>query len=133
MLAVVMILILLGCSSAQDAITPCWIPERMGEYTGEPMKLFMPYTTIADAKRLAEFMAYESETRQIDFMRLSEDDIRYVDMMQKIQRGHLRRAAELKQELFSPTGTGSILLGMLPAGILGSVLIRRPGDVKKTA
>jgi len=133
MLAVAMILILLGCSSMQDAVTPEWIPKDVGLYTGQPMTSIMPYTTIADAKRLGVWIDYVSTGYQIQFERLSENDLRKVANMKKIQRGHHRRAAELKNEMFSPTGTGSILLGMLPAGILGSVLIRRPGDVKKTA
>lgn len=130
-LAVVVILVLLGCAAMQEAVTPCHIDSRMGAYTGEPMTSYMPYTTIADAKRLKEFMAYKSETRQIDFMRLSEDDIRYVDLMQKVQRGHLRRAAALKDTLFSPTGPGSILLGMIPALGIGAFAISKPGDKKQ--
>ncbi|MHC4464506.1 MAG: hypothetical protein ACYS30_24210, partial [Planctomycetota bacterium] len=120
MLAAAMILILLGCSSMQDAVTPCWIDARVGEYTGEPLTSIMPYTTIADSKRLDVFMKYQHDLNQVNYLYQMDRDVDYVDLIQKVQRGHNRRAAELKGEIFSPTGTGSILLGMLPAGILGS-------------
>lgn len=129
-LAVAVVLIMLSCSAAQDSVTPCWISKIIGEYTGEPMRAFMPYTTIADAKRLALYLTYTHQSNQIDFMRLSEDDVRHVGLLQEIQAGHLQRAAQLKDTLFSPAGPGSMLLGMLPMLGIG-IAIRRPGDISK--
>lgn len=129
-LAVTVVLIMLGCSAAQDSVTPCWIDKRIGKYTGEPMTSLMPWTTIADSERLAIYMRYAHDKNQVGYLRLSEDDVDYVGVMQRIQIGHDQRAAQLKDTLFSPHGPGSMLLGMLP--ILGiGIAIRRPGDVSK--
>lgn len=132
-LSVLLLVALIGCSGFQDGIVPCWIEQRVGDYTGEPMTSALPYTTIADAKRQMDFMQYVHDTKQLGFLRLSENDVRFVRQMNKIQTGHLDRAQELRDNVFFPTGPGGLLLAMLPALAIGKYGLSNPSDKKKIA
>jgi len=129
--SVLFLVALIGCSGFQDGLTPCWIDKRVGEYTGEPMTNVMPYTTIADAKRQMAFMEYVHETNQLGYLRLSEDDVRHVEMMVKIQTEHLQRAQELRDNVFNANGPGGLLLAMLPALAIGKYGLSNPSDKKE--
>jgi hypothetical protein len=123
--------VMLSCASFQNAVTPCWIEQDVGNYTGEDMTSILPYTTIADAERLQVYLTYTHQSNQIEFMRLSEDDVRKVDLLMGIQKGHIQRAAELKEQLFSATGPGGLLAAFLPGLGLGAFLIPRKKDTVK--
>jgi hypothetical protein len=129
--SVLLLVALIGCSTFQDSIIPCWIEERVGNYTEEPMTSILPYTTIADAERQMDFMQYVHETKQLGYLRLSEDDERFVQQMNKIQTDHLIRAQELRDNIFNEDGAGGLLLSTLLGGTLGWTLLSKPSDKKE--
>ncbi len=106
-LASLILVVLLGCSTVLDAVTPCYIPEQL-EYTGELWSP-VPYTTLWDAERIA---------RRTYFL-LEELDI------------GITAAREFQHHLFNPTGPLGLLLVGGPAFGLGSLLISKPKDKKR--
>lgn len=129
--ASVSLAIILGCSAAQDAVTPCVIGEDAHNYTGQPLKKFMPYTTLLDSKRIAAWTDYTHEGRQAEHRRAAEDD----DMLYGFLKGriaiHQQGAMQFQQTVFSPEGPLGMLFVGLPFGTLGALLIKRPGDKSK--
>lgn len=127
-LVITLLIGFLGCAAFQDAVTPCWIDEGVGEYTGEPLKSIMPYTTLADEARLRIMMNYTHDTNQIHLVRQSEDDVRWVGLLRDVQIGHRRRAESLKETIFDPEGGVGVLVATLLGGTVGATLIPRKRD-----
>lgn len=114
---IAMLFVSAGC--IQDAITPCYINEEAANWAGEPTKMFLPYTTLWDAKRV---------DRAID----------YKLTIEKIKAGHYKNisnisilaAEDLKSTIFSPDGALSLLLVGGPSLAAGALFIPRPKDRK---
>ncbi len=109
------LVIILGCSSFQDAVTPCYIPEEVIKSTGTNLPLIsgMPYTSLFDARYVKTKLYYQY---------LLHNNL----MTTSIQASEM-----FQQKIFSPSGPLALLL---PTGLgltLGSLLIRRPQDKKE--
>lgn len=125
-LCVVVLVVILGCVSFQDAITPCYIPPDLIAYAGmeSQIPLLLPFTTLFDL---------EVVLLKMDFVYTME--IAKTEMEYKYLRGigafHRAGGQELKAKLFSPTGVISTLIPSLAAGTLGTMLLSKPKDKKK--
>ena len=119
-LMVMALAVMFCCSACQDVITPTYVNEEAAEWAGTTTKLFMPYTTLWDAKRVG---------RAID----------YKLTIEKIKGGYYKgitniailAGEEIKTTLFSSEGPIGLLMPLLVGGGLGGMLIKRPGDKSK--
>ncbi len=114
------LVVMFGCSSFQEVITPTYVSEDAAAWANTPTRLLMPYTTLLDARRV---------NRAIDF-KLTIEKIKggYYKNMTNLS---IIAGEELKTTLFSPEGPVGLALPMLFGGTLGALLIPRPGDKKK--
>ncbi len=119
-ICILALVVMFGCSSFQDVITPTYISEDAAAWVDTPTKLLMPYTTLFDAKRI---------NRAIDF-KLTIERIKG-GYYKSITNLSIMAGEELKTTLFSPQGPVGLALPMLFGGTLGALLIPRPGDKKK--
>jgi hypothetical protein len=123
LLTVIMVMglaVMFGCSALQEIITPTYVSKEAAEWANTTSKLFMPYTTLWDAKRVGAAIDYK----------LTIEKIRggYYKNMTNLA---IFAGEELKTTLFSPEGPIGMLLPMLFGGGLGAMLIKRPGDKSK--
>lgn len=119
-LMILCLAVLFGCSAFQEVITPTYVDEDAAAWAGVSPKMMMPYTTLFDAKRVAA---------AIDFRLTIE---RFTGGYYKsITNLSILAGEEFKATLFSPEGPVGLLLPTLFGGVLGSMLIKRPGDKSK--
>ena len=57
--------VMFGCSAFQDVITPTYVSEAAAEWADTTAKLFMPYTTLWDAKRVGAAIDYKITIERI--------------------------------------------------------------------
>lgn len=112
--------VMFGCSAFQDVITPTYVSEEAAEWADTTAKLFMPYTTLWDAKRVGMAIDYK-----ITIGRFKGG---YYKSMTNLA---ILAGEDIKTTLFSPEGPVGLLLPMLFGGGLGAMLIKRPGDKSK--
>jgi len=118
--AVLGLALMFGCSALQDVLTPTYIDKKAAEWADTSPKLFMPYTTLFDAKRVAGAIDYKFT-------------------IAKIQHGYYRgitaasilAGEEFKQIVFSPDGPVGLLLPTIFGGTLAAMLIPRKKDLDK--
>ena len=120
---------LMGACAVQDYLVPCYIDERVGEYTGAPLTNGL-YTTIADAKRLGKEMNYVSVEKREALLQEVEKNSRLHAFMVDILSDNLIDANVLRETVFGPTGIVSAMTGLLGLGA-GAMFIKRPGDRRK--
>lgn len=119
-LAGIIALVFVGAGCVQDAVTPAYVSEEAAEWAGVPTKLFLPYTTLWDAKRV--FIA-----------------INYKLTMAEITAGHYKNITklsisageELRGVIFNPNGILSLLMVGGPMCALGAYGISKPKDRKE--
>jgi hypothetical protein len=115
-----LLIVFVGSSCVQDAIVPAYVNEDAAEYAGEPTKLFMPYTTLFDAKRIAAKLEYVHAIENVKY-----------GFYQNVTDLSVISGEQLKQTIFSPEGPIGLLAPMLLGGTFGALVIPRPGDKKK--
>ncbi len=121
--------LMVGCAM-QDYLVPCYIDKQVGEYADAEMTSLLPFTTIADAKRLGREMNYVSvEKREALLQEIEKDGRRHANLTEGHQL-NLIDANALRKTLFSPTGAVSALAGLVGLGA-GTFLLKRPGDLRK--
>jgi len=108
-LAGIIALVFIGCTTVQDAITPCYIPPELGKFVDEPMTSFVPYTTVFDAERILRKMQYLASGLRISII----------------------GAREFQRNVFNPTGPLGLLLVGGPMCALGAYGISKPKDKKE--
>jgi len=108
-LASLILVVLLGCSTVLDAITPCYIPPELGKFVNEPMTTFVPYTTVFDAERMLRKTQY---------------------LLGGLQIG-MEGAREFQRNVFDPTGPLALLFVGGPALAIGALGISKPKDKQK--
>lgn len=113
---------ILGCSMFQDVITPCYINKNCATYADTPLKMFTPYTSLFDAKRIAAKMEYINAVGTLKYAFLKE----VLDLS-------IVGSEQFKQKVFDPTGPIGGLLLALPSFGLGALLVSKPEDKKKIA
>ncbi len=104
-----------GCSSFQDVLTPCYIPEEVIESTDVNIPLIphMPYTSLFDARYVKTKMYY-----------------RYL-LYDNLMTGSIQASEKFQSMVFSPTGPIGLMFPTLMGGTLGALLISKPDDKKK--
>lgn len=114
------LIIMFGCSAVQDAITPTYVNEEAAQWAGTTPKLFMPYTTLFDAKRIGMAIDYKLTIEKIKGG--------YYKSMTNLG---IAAGEEIKATVFSPEGPIGLLLPTLFGGTLGAMLISKPSDKKQ--
>lgn len=127
----ILLVAMLGCAGMIDSIMPNYIERDAAAYANEPIKSFMPWTTIKDAERVLLKMNFMFETNQILYNRMKLDDKRLHQRLSEVQMRHIEDAKELRDAVFDPSAPGGLLLATLLGGTFGALAIPRPGDEKK--
>ncbi len=122
---------LISCASVQDAVAPMYIDPEVGEYTGESMTSWMPWTSIWDGDRLAAKMKFLHEANLTELTRAAEDDTKYYGFLNDALILDRQDAVALRSAVFSPDGPLSMLLIGLPTFGLGALLVSKPEDKKR--
>lgn len=125
---VVFIALMVGCVM-QDYLSPMYIDKRIGECTGAKMTSLLPFTTIADGKRLGRELNFISVEKREAWLQAIEKDGRLQAFLSDSIAVNLISAQELQKTLFSPTGVFGAMTGLMGLGA-GAMFIRRPGDLR---
>jgi len=120
---------LMGACAMQDYLVPCYVDERVGEYTDANMTSLMPFTTIADAKRLGKELNFVGVEKREVLLGEIKKDSRLKAFLADSVADNLIPAEALRETLFSPTGVFGALTGLMGLGA-GAMFIRRPGDLR---
>ena len=123
-LSILGLTIVLGCSSFQDVLTPCYIPPGSIDYADTNATTLLPYTTVFDARRVGFKMDFIHAVNQ------TTDKMRY-NYLKGMNSFHITAAEELQAKIFSPEGPIGLLFPTLMGGTLGALLISKPNDKKK--
>jgi len=119
--------LMVGCAF-QDYLTPCFVDERVAEYTGAELTNG-PFTSIADAKRLGREMNFISVEKREAWLQEIEKNSRLHAFLADSIAVNLIPAQELQKTLFSPTGVFGAMTGLMGLGA-GAVFFKRPGDLR---
>lgn len=122
--SILLLIVILGCASFQDVITPCYISPAVIDYADANGTSILPWTTLFDARRIAAKMDFVHSLRQMS------DRIRYT-YLKGISQFHIAGAEELKTSLFSPTGPLALIVPTGLAATAGALLFSKPTDKKK--
>ncbi|MBA7654812.1 hypothetical protein ES703_62705 [subsurface metagenome] len=122
--SILCLLIVLGCASFQDALTPCYVSPAVIDYADANGTSILPWTTLFDAKRIGAKMDYVHSWNQLS------DKMKY-EYLSGIHRFHIAGADELKTSLFSPTGPLALIVPTGLAATAGALLFSKPTDKKK--
>lgn len=114
------LLLFIGSSCIQDGITPAFVDKGAAAWAGVPTKMFMPYTTLWDVKRVLAAMDFK----------FAKEEIKH-GYFSGIMNVSKFAGTELKTTIFSPTGPVAALAAGIPGLALGAYLIPRPKDKKK--
>jgi len=122
--SIVLLVILLGCASFQDALTPCYVSPAVIKYADANETSILPWSTLFDAKRITAKMNFVHAWNQI------ADRMEY-EYLSGIHQFHIAGAEELKTSLFDPTGPLALLIPTSLAATAGALLFSKPTDKKK--
>jgi hypothetical protein len=126
---VLFVALMVGCAM-QDYLVPCYVDERVGEYTDANMTSLLPFTTIADAKRLGKELNFVGVEKREAFLEAVKKDSRLKAFLANSVSDNLIPAEALRETLFGPTGVFGAATGMLGLGA-GWMFLKRPGDLRK--
>jgi len=115
---------MLGCASMMDMITPAYISKEAMVYSDANIPHYLPYTSLFDARHLEYSLDYTH------LLNTLKEDAEY-GFHKQITKLHISAAESFQQKMFSPTGPIGLMFPTLFGGVLGSLLIRRPGDKTK--
>jgi len=119
-LAGLVTLLFVGAGCMQDIVTPAYINESAAEWANVPTKLFMPYTTLWDAKRVAIAIDYKITIERIKG-----------GYYKNIINLSVLAGEELKNTIFAPDGLLSLLMIGGPTFAAGSLFVSKPKDKKE--
>lgn len=129
--AATLLALMFGCAVLQDAVTPCEIGQEAGDYTGQSLKKYMPYTTVLDAERIDAWMDYTYEQKQAMLRRAMEDDDAWYAFLIGRSTVHRQGALQFQHTMFSPEGAVGLLFPAIFGTTLGALLIPKPVIKKK--
>jgi len=109
-----------GAGCIQDAVTPTYVDQDAAEWAGVPTKLFLPWSTLWDAKRLANAIDYKLTIERIKG-----------GYYKSITNLSVLAGEELKNTVFAPDGLLSLLMIGGPTLALGAYGISKPKDKKE--
>jgi len=119
-LAGIISLTFIGAGCVQDAVTPAYVSEEAAEWAGVPTKIFLPYTSIWDARRVANAIDYKLTIERIKG-----------GYYKNITNLSILAGEELRDTVFAPDGLLSLLLIGGPTFAAGSFLVSKPKDRKE--
>lgn len=119
-LAGLIAVVFIGAGCVQDVVTPCYISEEVAEWANVPTKLFMPYTTLWDARRVANAIDYKLTIEKIKG-----------GYYKNITNISILASEEFKGVVFAPDGFLSLLLIGGPTLALGAYGVSKPKDKKE--
>ncbi|MBA7589500.1 hypothetical protein ES708_31585 [subsurface metagenome] len=123
-ITIILLIVLLGCASLQDVITPCYISPAAIKYADANETSILPWTTLFDAKRISAKMNFVYLWRQLS------NRMKY-EYLNGITEFHIGAAEELKVSMFDPTGPLALLIPTSLAATAGALLFSKPSDKKK--
>lgn len=123
-LSVFCLIVVLGCASFQDVLTPCRVSPAAARYADTNETSILPWTTLFDAKRILMKLDYVHTKTQLT------DTLEY-EYHKGITRFHEAAGEELKATLFEPTGPIGLLVTSALGGTAGALLLSKPTDKKK--
>ena len=112
--------VFIGAGCIQDIITPTYVDQNAAEWADVPTKLFLPYSTLWDAKRLARAIDYKLTIERIKG-----------GYYKNITNLSILAGEELKNTVFAPDGLLSLFLIGGPFTALGAFAISKPKDRKE--
>lgn len=119
-LAGIISLVFIGAGCIQDAVTPAYVSIDAAEWANVPTKLFLPYTSLWDAKRLANAIDYKLTIERIKG-----------GYYKNITNLSILAGEEFKNTVFATDGLLSLLLIGGPTFAMGSLLVSKPKDKKE--
>ena len=119
-LITVIVLMFIGAGCVQDAVTPAYVNEEAAEWANVPTKMFLPYTTLWDAKRLSNAIDYKLTIERIKGGYYKE-----------VTNLSILAGEELKNTVFAPDGLLSLLLIGGPVFAAGAYGVSKPKDKKE--
>ncbi len=120
MLVGIISLVFIGAGCVQDIITPAFIDQDAAEWANVPTKLFLPYSTLWDAKRLAGAIDYKLTIERIKG-----------GYYKNITNLSILAGEEFKNTVFAPGGLLSTLMVGGPFLAAGAMFIPRSKDRKE--
>lgn len=116
----ILLLLFVGSSCVQDLIIPTYVDEDAAKWAGVPVNMFLPWSTLWDAKRVALFIQFKKQQYMIE-----------AGFYENITAISVAGAEEIGDIIFSPNGLGMILPASL-AGVLGVIgggrYVKRPEE-----
>lgn len=119
-LAGIIALVFVGAGCVQDVVTPAYVNKDAAEWANVPTKLFLPYTSLWDAKRVAGAIEYKFSLERVR-----------CGYYQNVMNLSIVAGEELKSVVFNPNGILSLLMVGGPALALGTYGISKPKDKKE--
>ena len=119
-LAGLIAVVFIGASGCQDIITPAYVDKDAAEWANVPTKLFLPYSTLWDAKRLSNAIDYKLTIEKIKG-----------GYYKNITNISILASEEFKDVVFNPNGILSLLMIGGPMCALGAYGISKPKDKKE--
>lgn len=119
-LAGLIAVIFIGAAGCQDIITPAYVDKDAAEWAGVPIRLFLPYSTLWDAKRLINAIDYKLTIEKIKG-----------GYYKNITNISILASEEFKDVVFNPNGLLSLLMVGGPMCALGAYGISKPKDKKE--
>lgn len=119
-LAGIISLVFIGAGCIQDIITPAYVNVDAAEWADVPTNLFLPWSTLWDAKRLSNAIDYKLTIERIKG-----------GYYKDITNLSILAGEDFKNTIFAPDGLLSLLLIGGPTFAAGSFLISKPKDRKE--
>ena len=119
-LAGLIAVIFIGAAGCQDIITPAYVDKDAAEWANVPTRLFLPYSTLWDAKRLSNAIDYKLTIEKIKG-----------GYYKNITNISILASEEFKDVVFNPNGLLSLLMIGGPMCALGAYGISKPKDRKE--
>jgi len=116
-LAGLIALAFVGAGCIQDIVTPAHVSKEAAKWADVPTKLYLPYTSLADAKRVAMAIDYKLTIEKIK-----------AGYYKNITNISILAGEEFKDTVFSPDGALSLLLVGGPLFAAGVYGVSKPKD-----
>lgn len=123
------ILIIFGCQTVVDRITPASVGPQAPEYLGEePKDIYSLY----ELKIMKDTIAINHRDKQLELLRAAEDDTYAFNDAKGFIEPAIQEAEALQEKIIgsddNPLSVSGLLF-MLTGGVVGRTFFRRPGDL----
>lgn len=125
------VLVLLGCQTVVDRITPASVAPQAPQYLDrDPKDLYSLY----ELRLMKDTIAIEHRNKQLELLRLAEDDTYAFQDARGFIEPAIAEADELQANIIGDDGNPFSISGMLfllTGGVVGRSFFKRPGDLTK--